>query len=176
VPALANFLNAERHRRGWSKKDFARAVEPFDISQSTAYLILSGSDNVRRDTLEALAYALGMTPAEMAVAMYDSGHLAAHQVAASTAIEQMPPEKRPIAIEMLWGLTAQTGVPPAQLSSNRGRLDTTNRQQPGVGQSGNNQGEGPKRPRKGSVPRHYPSTRVPFLGAFGRLLTPAPAL
>src|SRR5690348_2457003 len=96
-PALAKFLNAELARRAWTKKDFARALKPFDISQSAAYLILRGEDNVRRDTSEAIAAALGMTPAELWVAVYRPRDLTAAQIAASTAIERMPAENARIA-------------------------------------------------------------------------------
>lgn len=67
MPALQNFLRDELPRRGWSMKDFASHAR---LSLSNAYLIVrDGEDNVRSDTFENIATALGMTPAELYVAI-----------------------------------------------------------------------------------------------------------
>ena len=67
MPALQQFLKAELPRRGWSMEYFARHAH---LSLSTTYLIVrDGKDNVRRETFEHIAAALGMTPAELMVAI-----------------------------------------------------------------------------------------------------------
>jgi transcriptional regulator with XRE-family HTH domain len=170
VTPLPIYLRNELVRRGESKKDFARRN---GISLSNLYLVLEGADNVRRETFEKIATGLGITPAELAAVTEGGGpSLSPDETETVVLYRQLPSERR----EWFRDLLRASAVPPTRLTTNRGRLDTTKRQQPGVGQSGNNQGEGPKRPRKGTLPRHYPSTRVPLLGAFGRLLSPAVAL
>ncbi len=67
VPALQRYLKAEIERRGWSMEQFADRAQ---LSLSNAYLIVrDGKDNVRQNTFDSIAAALGMTPAELASAI-----------------------------------------------------------------------------------------------------------
>jgi transcriptional regulator with XRE-family HTH domain len=64
VPALQRYLLTEIGRRGWSMEQFADHAQ---ISLSNAYLIVrDGKDNVRQNTFDNIAAALGMTPAGLA--------------------------------------------------------------------------------------------------------------
>lgn len=67
MPALQHFLSAEIPKRNWSMEEFARRAQ---LSLSNAYLIVrDGKDNVRRQTFDNIAAALGMTPAELDTAI-----------------------------------------------------------------------------------------------------------
>ena len=70
VATLGGFLRNELNRRDWSPEEFARRCVP-PVSTTLVYQIMNGQDNVRRSTFGGIAWALGMTPAELHVAIGD---------------------------------------------------------------------------------------------------------
>lgn len=124
VPALQHFLEGERLRRGWSMDEFASRAK---ISLSNAYLILrDGKDNVRQHTLENLAGAYGLTPAELMIAI-GKGTLAddPKRTPLYALVRQVPDDALETAGKVIQALTA----PP--IGATTRRRDGASTQRPG---------------------------------------------
>lgn len=124
VPALQRYLQAELPRRSWSIPEFAARVD--GMSQSNAYRIIrDGFDNVEFATFEAIAATLGMSPAELAVAIGKGSAVDDPEEAqVIAAYRQIAIEKRAAAFDMLRGLAVQPTTPP---DANRRRRRVANR-------------------------------------------------
>ena len=107
MPALANFLRDELHRRDWSPEEFARRCVP-SISTSLAYQIIrDNKDNVRQSTFNAIAAAFGMTPSIFHAAIYggqEAAGLPPDELEMLHRYRRVEPEKRSTALDLLHAL------------------------------------------------------------------------
>lgn len=104
MPALQQYFDAERQRRGWSMRETAKRSL---MSVSKAYAIANGDDNVEFDTFENIASAFDMTPAELAVAIGKGAADAdPDDVEIMALSRQLAPEQKTYAKSMLRGLVA----------------------------------------------------------------------
>lgn len=118
MPALQQFFDAERQRRGWSMRETAKRSL---MSVSKAYAIANGDDNVEFETFENIAAAFGMAPAELAVAI-GKGAADANpdDVEIMALSRQVAPELKTAAKDMLRVLASSFTRPPSN-----GRRDAT---------------------------------------------------
>jgi transcriptional regulator with XRE-family HTH domain len=111
VPALQNFFDAERKRRGWSMRQLATLSK---ISLSKAYAIANGDDNVEFETFENIASAFDMSPAELATAIGKGPAPVDAKLAPIHAVLRTVPAEKLNTVElMLRGLTTDS-EPPAK--------------------------------------------------------------
>lgn len=119
---LSTFLQRQLDSIGLRPDEFAKLAQ---MTRSHVYFILNGERrNVRSDTLDKIAAALRMTPAEMAVAMGKAGPSSdPDEVEMLALFRQVPAHKRPAATDMLRGLA----VPPTRPQANRRQVAEANR-------------------------------------------------
>ena len=106
VASLGTFLRDVLAQRDESPETFSRRCIP-PVSTALIYQIMSGKDNVKRSTFQAIAVALGMTTVELEIATGGGGEMTADEIEALTHYRRVPPEQRPAAKSMLWGLAIQ---------------------------------------------------------------------
>lgn len=102
---LSIFLEQQISLLGLTPDKFAKRAR---MTRSHVYFILNGDRvNVRSDTLDKIAAAVGMTPAEMAMAMgKGDGTLSPSEAQWLAIIRQVPTEHHSAGQAMLLGLTA----------------------------------------------------------------------
>lgn len=135
---LSTFLQRQLDSIGLRPDEFAKLAQ---MTRSHVYFILNGERrNVRSDTLDKIAAALSMTPAEMAVAMGKAGPGDDPDETEVLALfRRVPVDKRPAATDMLRGLAVQ----PTRPTTNRRQDVEANRQRAALRklEHGTDQGE-----------------------------------
>lgn len=132
MAALQRYLKIEIDRRAWSVEEFSRRA---GFSTTRGYQILGGKDNVQFNTFEAIATALGMTPADLATAIgKGSTETNADELNLVAHFRQVPAEQQSAAWEAATGLFsvfAKTRPSPVAKTSTRSR--NTSSKQPAGG-------------------------------------------
>ena len=107
MPALANFLRDELHRRDWSPEEFARRCVP-PVSTSLAYQIIrDNKDNVRQSTFNSIAAAFGMTPTAFHAVIYSGQKISGQSPDELDMLHhyrRVPPEERRTALRLVRAL------------------------------------------------------------------------
>lgn len=99
---LGQFLRTQLDLQQLPEKEFSKRA---DMGLSHVYQILRGErKHARADTLDKIAYALNMTPAEMAAAMGRGNSHVDLDPELAALLRQLPAEHRPTLKSMLRGL------------------------------------------------------------------------